>query len=107
MAKLHVDPLTIRSKYVIDATGHDAEVCNIVVRKIGPKLNTSTGGIEGEKPMWAEVAEREVMNYTGEVCPGLFVAGMSANAVYGLPRMGPIFGGMLLSGRKAAELINQ
>ena len=105
MAKLHVDPLTIRSKYVIDATGHDAEVCNIVVRKIGPKLNTSTGGIEGEKPMWAEVAERKVMNHTGEVCPGLFVAGMSANAVYGLPRMGPIFGGMLLSGRKAADLI--
>jgi thiazole biosynthesis enzyme len=107
MAKLHVDPLTIRSKYVIDATGHDAEVCNIVVRKIGQKLNTSTGGIEGEKPMWAEVAEREVMNHTKEVCPGLFVAGMSANAVYGLPRMGPIFGGMLLSGRKAAELINE
>ena len=105
MAKLHVDPLTIRSKYVIDATGHDAEVCNIVVRKIGQKLNTSTGGIDGEKSMWAEVAEREIMNYTKEVCPGLFVAGMAANAVFGLPRMGPIFGGMLLSGKKAAELI--
>ncbi|MBM3143338.1 MAG: ribose 1,5-bisphosphate isomerase, partial [Chloroflexi bacterium] len=23
MAKLHVDPLTIRAKYVIDATGHE------------------------------------------------------------------------------------
>ncbi|RLC60995.1 MAG: ribose 1,5-bisphosphate isomerase, partial [Chloroflexi bacterium] len=69
------------------------------------KLNTSTGSIEGEKSMWAEVAELEVMNHTKEVCPGLFVAGMAANAVYGLPRMGPIFGGMLLSGKKAAELI--
>jgi thiamine thiazole synthase len=105
MAKLHVDPLTMRSKYVIDATGHDAEVCKIVVRKIGQKLNTSTGGIDGEKSMWAEVAEREIMNYTKEVCPGLFVVGMAANAVFGLPRMGPIFGGMLLSGKKAAELI--
>jgi len=33
------------------------------------------------------------------------VAGMSANAAFGGPRMGPIFGGMLLSGRKAAEMI--
>ena len=105
LAKLHVDPLTIRSKYVIDATGHDAEVCKIVVRKVNNKLNTSTGGIDGEKSMWAEVAEREVMNHTKEVCPGLFVTGMAANAVYGLPRMGPIFGGMLLSGKRAAELI--
>jgi sulfide-dependent adenosine diphosphate thiazole synthase len=105
LAKLHVDPLTMRSKYVIDATGHAAEVCNIVVRKVGKKLSTSTGGIDGEKPMWAEVAEREIMNYTKEVCPGLFVTGMAANAVFGLPRMGPIFGGMLLSGKKVAELI--
>jgi thiamine thiazole synthase len=30
---------------------------------------------------------------------------MSANAAFGGPRMGPIFGGMLLSGRKVAELI--
>ena len=31
-------------------------------------------------------------------------AGMTANAVCGAPRMGPIFGGMLLSGRQAAEV---
>ncbi|MCX5999426.1 MAG: sulfide-dependent adenosine diphosphate thiazole synthase [Chloroflexi bacterium] len=105
LAKLHVDPLTIRSKFVIDATGHAAEVCNIVARKTGQKLNTSTGGIDGERSMWAEVAEHEVVNYTREVCPGLFVAGMAANAAFGLPRMGPIFGGMLLSGKKAAELL--
>jgi thiamine thiazole synthase len=105
LAKLHVDPLTIRAKYVVDATGHEAEVCKIVVRKVNNKLNTTTRSIEGEKSMWAEVAEREIMNYTKEVCPGLFVAGMAANAVYGLPRMGPIFGGMLLSGKKAADLI--
>jgi thiamine thiazole synthase len=33
---------------------------------------------------------------------------MSANAVFGGPRMGPVFGGMLLSGEKLArELIKR
>ena len=104
IAKLHVDPLTIRAKLVIDATGHAAEVCNLVARKTGQKLGTSTGGVVGEKPMWAEVAERETVEYTKEIYPGLLGAGMVVNAVFGLPRMGPIFGGMLLSGKKAADL---
>jgi thiazole biosynthesis enzyme len=104
LANLHVDPLTIRSKLVIDATGHDAEVCNLVARKTGKKLASSTGGVVGEKPMWAEIAEKETVEYTREVYPGLLAAGMVVNAVFGLPRMGPIFGGMLLSGRKAAGL---
>jgi len=32
------------------------------------------------------------------------VTGMAANAVYGSPRMGAIFGGMFLSGKTCAEL---
>jgi thiazole biosynthesis enzyme len=104
LANLHVDPLTIRSKLVIDATGHDAEVCNLVARKTGKKLASSTGGVIGEKPMWAEIAEKETVAHTREVYPGLLAAGMVVNAVFGLPRMGPIFGGMLLSGQKAAGL---
>jgi thiamine thiazole synthase len=103
-SKLHIDPLTIRAKVVIDATGHDCEVCHIVARKIGPKLKTKTGEVVGEKPMWAEVGEEEIINNTREVYPGLIVAGMAANAVFGSPRMGAIFGGMLVSGKKAAEL---
>jgi len=99
MANLHVDPLAIKAKLVIDATGHDAEVCHIVARKAGAGLE-----IRGEKSMWAEVGEKEIMENTRQVYPGILVTGMAANAVYGSPRMGPIFGGMLLSGKKVAEL---
>jgi len=104
LAKLHVDPLTIRARIVIDATGHASEICHIVVNKLGNKLRTESGGVMGEKSMWAEVAESKIMENTKEVFPGLIVAGMAANAVYGTPRMGPIFGGMVLSGKQAAEV---
>jgi thiamine thiazole synthase len=105
LAGLHVDPLTIRAKYLVEATGHPAELVKIIVKKIGPKLFTSTGDIVGEKPMWADRGEKEVVENSKEVFPHVYVVGMSANAVYGSYRMGPIFGGMLLSGEKVAKEI--
>ncbi len=105
MANLHVDPLTIFARFVIDATGHPIEVVRVLERKMNVKLLTPTGKIEGEKSMWAEVAETKTLENTKEVYPGLYVAGMSANATFGSYRMGPIFGGMILSGRRVAELI--
>ncbi len=107
LAKLHVDPLSIRSKVVIDATGHASEICYIVVNKLGGRLRTEGGGIMGERSMWAEVAEGKILENTREVYPGLIVAGMAANAVCGTPRMGPIFGGMLLSGKRAAAVAKE
>jgi len=104
IAGLHVDPLSIRAKYCIDATGHAAEICKIVRDKCGP-LNTPSGDLERERSMCAEIGEKAVVENTKEVYPGLFVVGMCANAVYGSQRMGPIFGGMMLSGKKAADLI--
>jgi len=104
LANLHIDPMAIRSKLVIDATGHDCGICRLVTDKLGGKLRTPTGKIMGEKSMWVEVGERMVPENTKEVYPGLIVAGMAATAVFGSPRMGPIFGGMLLSGKKAAQL---
>ena len=105
MAQLHVDPLTIGARVVIDATGHDCEVVRVLARKGGVKLDTPTGGVVGEKPMWADRAEQLTLQNTRAVYPGLYVAGMAANAVHGGPRMGPIFGGMLLSGERVAELV--
>jgi len=107
VAGLHVDPLTIRSKVVIEATGHPCEVAKVVERKSGLKFRTKTGKILGEKSMWADVAENTVLSNTKEVCPGFYVCGMAANAVFGSPRMGPIFGGMLLSGKQAAQTIKK
>jgi len=104
-AGLHVDPVTLRAKYVVDATGHAAEVARVLQEKAGVKLDTPSGRVEGEKPMWAEVGERMILENTRQVFPGLLVAGMCCNAVHGAPRMGPIFGGMLMSGKKVAELI--
>jgi thiamine thiazole synthase len=103
MANLHVDPITMKAKFVVDATGHAAEVVHIVEKKSGIRLKTKTGKIMGEKSMWAEVAEDTIVKNSKEACPGLYVCGMSANAVFGAPRMGPVFGGMLLSGKKVAK----
>lgn len=105
VAGLHVDPITIRAKACIDATGHDSEVCRIVASKTGA-LDTETGAVLGERSMWADKGEQTVVENTCTVFPGLWVTGMCANAVLGAPRMGPIFGGMLLSGRKVAKQIN-
>jgi len=105
VAGLHVDPLTIRARAVIEATGHPAEVATVLVNKARVKLSTPSGGLEGERPMDATRGEQAIVENTREIYPGLYVAGMACNAVFGGPRMGPIFGGMLLSGRKVAELI--
>jgi thiazole biosynthesis enzyme len=99
MARLHVDPLTLRSRFTVDATGHEAVVARLVERKTGQVE------VKGERSMWAERAEDQVMHHTREIYPGLIVTGMAANAVAGEHRMGPIFGGMLLSGERAAQII--
>jgi len=98
---LHVDPLAFKAKAVIDCTGHDVEVLSVASRKI-PELDLM---LPGEKAMWASESEKLIVEKTGEVCPGLYVAGMAVAALYQTPRMGPIFGGMLLSGRKVAKLV--
>ena len=105
IAKLHVDPLTIRSKYIIDATGHSADIASIIQRKSGYDLKTSTGKMLGERPMCADKGERMILENTKEFFPGVYSAGMCCNAIFGGLRMWPVFGGMLMSGKKVAELI--
>lgn len=92
-----VDPVALESKVIIDATGHDACVC----KKLEERGLIRTVGYGA---MWVEKSEDLVVEHTGEVHPGLIVTGMATSTVYGLPRMGPSFGGMLLSGKRAGEV---
>ncbi len=103
LSGLHVDPIFVECKALVDATGHDAEVLRVAARKI-PELEIK---IPGEKSAYAELSEKLVVEKTGRIAPGLYAAGMAVAAVYGLPRMGPIFTGMLLSGKKVAEVIDK
>jgi thiamine thiazole synthase len=95
-----VDPVALESRIVVDATGHDATV----VKKLEERGIVKTVGFGA---MWVERSEDLVVEHTGEVHPGLVVCGMSVTTTYGLPRMGPTFGAMLLSGKKAAEVVLQ
>lgn len=91
-----VDPIALEATMVVDATGHDASV----VRKMEERGVLKTKGFGG---MWVERSEDLVVEYTGEVHPGLMVCGMATATTFGLPRMGPTFGAMLLSGKRVAE----
>src|SRR5574339_932288 len=91
-----VDPVALESKIVIDASGHDS----VAVKRLVDRGLVTWRGME---PM-SITGEDAVVEYTGEVYPGLIAAGMSATETHGLPRMGPTFGSMLLSDRKAAQL---
>jgi thiamine thiazole synthase len=101
LAKLHVDPFCISAKIVIDSSGHPAELVGMLknrredfhVKKIG------------EGFMDVETSEAGVVEKTGEIFNGLYVSGMSVCSAYNLPRMGPIFGGMLKSGKKVAQMV--
>jgi thiamine thiazole synthase len=99
---LPVDPIVFRAKAVIDATGHEAAVVSRLRKRnlLPPEIPTA-----GEQPMHAEAGEAFVVERTGPVAPGLWVAGMAVAATFGGPRMGPIFGGMLLSGERVAAQV--
>ena len=92
-----LDPIPLEAKVVIDATGHDASVVKKLVQRGALKMAE-------EGALWINKSEDAVVEHTSEVYPGLIATGMAVASVFGLPRMGPTFGGMLLSGKRAAEV---
>jgi len=103
---LPVDPLVLRADTVIDASGHEAVAVECLRKRklLPPQL---LPGAPGEGPMDAAAGEAFVVDRVAMVTPGLWVAGMAVCSVFGGPRMGPIFGGMLMSGKRAADLVLQ
>ncbi len=93
-----VDPIALESKVVVDASGHDS----VAVKRLVDRKLVEWKGMD---PMWIDKGENSVVHKTGEVYPGLVIAGMTVTETYGLARMGPTFGSMLLSGKKAAEVV--
>lgn len=58
-------------------------------------------------PNGDEIQRFFVVDHVAEIYPGLWTRGMSVYASQGGPRMGPIFGGMLLSGVKVADCLTK
>jgi thiamine thiazole synthase len=102
---MHVDPVVVTARAIVDGTGHPSEIIAKAISKAGVQIDSPTGGILGEKPMWMEDGERTTVENTKRLYPGLYASGMAANNVQGGFRMGPIFGGMFKSGRKIAKII--
>jgi len=102
VGNLPVDPLSLSASAVLDATGHEAVMVE-AVRKRGLLKDALGETLKGEGGMDAESGEKFVVDNAGEIYPGLWLSGMSVCSALGGARMGPIFGGMLLSGKAVAE----
>ena len=92
-----VDPIALEAKMIIDASGHDS----VAVKRLVDRKLVEWKGMD---PMWVDQSEDAVVEKTGEIFPGLVIAGMTVTETHGLARMGPTFGAMLFSGKKAAEI---
>jgi len=100
---LPIDPIVFPAGAMIGATGHDA----VLARCLQRRGLLEAGRLPGEGPMDAQADEQFVVDHVNELLPGLWTTGMSVCASQGGPRMGPIFGGMLLSGEPVAEDVHR
>ncbi|MWG35499.1 FAD-dependent oxidoreductase [Halomarina oriensis] len=121
-----VDPVAVESDVVVDATGHEA----LVVSKLDERGALDAPGVAaardrgtvmdataddeygapghdspGHGSMHVAESEDAVVERTGRVHDGVVATGMAVATTHGLPRMGPTFGAMLLSGKVGAQAV--
>jgi len=98
----HIDPWFIEARATVDATGHDAWLVKLLERRVPGSVKP-----KGMSSLDVWRGERLVVEKTGEVFPGLYLAGMSVAETHNLPRMGPIFGGMIASAIRLSEILEK
>ena len=97
------EPVCMGGRSVVDATGDSAEL----VHMLHSKLKSFFPGGIGSGFVDVEAGDHDIELKAGEVYPGLYVAGKSVCATFGLARTGPVFGGVLRSARKVAQMIQK
>ncbi|KAG0237748.1 triosephosphate isomerase [Actinomortierella wolfii] len=96
-----MDPNVIEAKVVVSSTGHDGPMGASGVKRL-QKIGL-VKEIPGMIALDMNAAEDGIVAHTREVVPGMVITGMEVAELDGVPRMGPTFGAMMLSGQKAAH----
>jgi cysteine-dependent adenosine diphosphate thiazole synthase len=98
-----MDPNVLESKVMISCTGHDGPMGASGVKRLA-KLGLLPHPLPGMAALDMTTSEDMVVAETKEIIDGMVLCGMEVSEMYGCPRMGPTFGAMLYSGRKAAHV---
>ncbi|GFR41558.1 hypothetical protein Agub_g2274, partial [Astrephomene gubernaculifera] len=99
-----MDPNVIEAGVVVSACGHDGPFGATCVKRLARLGMVPGGEVPGMGALDMEAAEGAIVGGTREVVPGMVLAGMELAEVDGSPRMGPTFGAMIVSGRRAAHV---
>ncbi|ORX91274.1 thiamine biosynthesis Thi4 protein [Basidiobolus meristosporus CBS 931.73] len=98
-----MDPQVVESKVVVSSCGHDGPFGATGVRRL-----VEIGLLDkmpGMRALDMNASEDAIVSLTREIVPGMIITGMEVAEASGTARMGPTFGAMMISGRKAADLV--
>ncbi|XP_004496859.1 thiamine thiazole synthase, chloroplastic-like [Cicer arietinum] len=97
-----MNPHAMEAKVVVSSCGHDGPF-----GANGLKMLERVGMIDfvrGINSLDMNTSEHAFVRLTKEIVPGMIITGMEVAEMYGTPRVGLIFGAMMISGQKTAHL---